>query len=92
MKPLAFVILLTVLSHAGFVGSRITVSLSAIQQQASPVTVGVLMALFSVMPMLLAVYAGRYIDRTSVFRPLAWSGAAVAAGILLPFAVPGLAT
>lgn len=92
MKPLAFVILLTVLSHAGFVGSRITVSLSAIQQQASPVTVGVLMALFSVMPMLLAVHAGRYIDRTSVFRPLAWSGAAVAAGILLPFAVPGLAT
>ena len=44
MKPLAFVILLTVLSHIGFVGSRITVSLSAINQGASPLAIGVLMA------------------------------------------------
>ena len=36
MKPLAFFVLLTVLSHVGFVGSRITVSLSAISQGASP--------------------------------------------------------
>ncbi len=92
MKPLAFVVLLTVLSHIGFVGSRITVSLSAIQQQASPITVGVLMSLYSLMPMLLAVQAGRFIDRSSVFRPLVWSGAVMAAGILLPFAVPSLAT
>ena len=56
MKPLAFVVLLTVLSHAGFVGSRITVSLSAIQQQASPVTVGVLMALY-----MLVIARGLYI-------------------------------
>ena len=91
MKPLAFVILLTILSHIGLVGSRITVSLSAIQQQASPITVGVLMTLYSVIPMLLAIQAGRYIDRTDVFRPLVWSGAVMAAGILLPFAVPGLA-
>lgn len=92
MKPLAFIILLTVLSHIGLVGSRITVSLSAIQEHASPITVGVLMTLYSVIPMLLAVQAGRYVDRTHVFRPLAWSGAIMAAGILLPFAYPGLAT
>jgi predicted MFS family arabinose efflux permease len=91
MKPLTFIILLTVLSHIGFVGTRITVSLSAIEQQASPITVGVLMALFSVIPMLLAVQAGRYIDRTSIFRPLFWSGAVLAAAILLPLVVPGLA-
>ena len=35
MKPLVYIILLTVLSHAGFVGSRITVSLTAIDAQAS---------------------------------------------------------
>ncbi len=90
MKPLPFFILLTVLSHTGFVGSRITVSLSAIHQQASPFTVGLLMALYAMVPMVLAVQAGRFIDRTGVFRPLAWSSAAVAAGILLPFALPSM--
>ena len=78
------------LSHAGFVGSRITVSLSAIQQGATPLTVGVLMALYAAIPMVLAVHAGRFIARTSLFGPLAWSGAALATGILLPFAAPGM--
>ena len=90
MTKLAFVILLTVLGHAGFVGSRITVSLSAIGQGASTLTVGVLMALYAAVPMLIAVAAGRLIDRTGAFRPLAVSSALVAAGIFLPFAWPGL--
>lgn len=76
------------LGHAGFVGSRITVSLAALSQGASPVTVGVLMALYAAVPMLLAVHAGRLIDRTGAFRPLALSGFVLAAGILLPFAWP----
>lgn len=86
MKPLAFVILLTVLSHIGFVGSRITVALSAINQGASPLTIGVLMALYAVIPMLLAVQAGRLVDRVGAFRPIAVAGSILAAGMLLPFA------
>jgi predicted MFS family arabinose efflux permease len=90
MKPLVFIILLTVLSHIGFVGSRITVSLSAIHQGATPLTVGVLMALYAVFPMLLAVQGGRLVDRVGPFRPIAIAGVVVAAGVLLPFASPGL--
>ena len=86
MKPLFYFILLTVLSHVGFVGSRITVSLSAINQGASPLAIGVLMALYAVIPMLLAVHAGRLVDRVGAFRPIAISGAILAAGLLLPFA------
>ena len=86
MKPLAFVILLTVLSHIGFVGSRITVSLSAINQGASPLAIGVLMALYAVIPMLLAVQAGRLVDRVGAFRPIAIAGGILAASMLLPFA------
>ena len=86
MSRLAFIVLLTVLSHIGFVGSRITVSLSAINQGASPLTVGVLMALYAVFPMLLAVQGGRLVDRVGAFRPIAIAGAIVAAGVLLPFA------
>lgn len=87
---LAFIILLTVLGHVGFVGSRVTVSLSAISQQASPFTVGVLMALYAVLPMLLAVAAGRLIDRVGAFGPLAVSSAVLALGILVPVAWPSL--
>ncbi len=90
MKPLALVMLLTVLGHAGFVGSRITVSLFAIHQGASPLTVGVFLSLYSVVGLLFAVHAGRLIDRVGTQRPLVWSGAAVAGGILLPFIWPEL--
>jgi predicted MFS family arabinose efflux permease len=90
VKPLAYFVLLTVLSHIGFVGSRITVSLSAISQGASPLSIGVLMALYAVIPMLLAVQAGRLVDRMGAFRPIAVAGVVVAAGILLPFAFHGL--
>ena len=90
MKPLAYFVLLTILSHVGFVGSRITVSLSAINLGASPLAIGVLMALYAVIPMLLAVQAGRLVDRVGAFWPIAIAGVVVAAGILLPFAFHGL--
>jgi predicted MFS family arabinose efflux permease len=48
------------------------------------------MSLYAVVPMLLAVTAGRLIDRVGTFRPLACGSAAVVAGILLPFAWPAL--
>ena len=91
MKPLFYFVLLTVLSHVGFVGSRITVSLSAINQGASPLAIGVLMALYAVFPMLLAVQAGRLVDRVGAFRPIAVSGTILVAGMLLPFATQDLA-
>jgi len=90
MKPVAYVVLLTLLSHAGFVGCRITVSLSALSQHASPLSVGVLMALYAAIPMLLSVQAGRLVDRIGAYRPIAVSSALVTAGILLPFAWPAI--
>jgi len=86
LKPLFYFVLLTVLSHVGFVGGRITVSLSAINQGATPLAVGLLMSLYAVIPMLLAVHAGRLVDRVGAFRPIAIAGAILAAGMLLPFA------
>jgi len=87
---LVVVILLTVLTHTGFVGSRVTVSLYAISQQASPFTIGALLALYALLPMLLAVAAGRLIDRVGVLRPLAWSGSALTLGLVLPYSWPSL--
>lgn len=87
---LVVVILLTVLAHTGFVGSRVVVSLYALNQHASPLTVGALLSLYALLPMLLAVVAGRLIDRVGVLQPMAWSGVALVGGIALPFAWPSL--
>ncbi|MGH8720368.1 MAG: MFS transporter, partial [Burkholderiales bacterium] len=87
---LRLVIVLTVLAHVGFVGSRVTVSLNAIALGASPLTVGVLMSLYAALPMLLAVHAGRRIDRAGVAGPLLAGLLTVAAGVLLPAAWPSL--
>lgn len=89
---LRLVIVFTVLAHIGFVGSRVTVSLQAIALGASPLTVGVLMSLYAALPMLLAVHAGRRIDRAGVAGPLLAGLLTVAAGVVLPAAWPGLAT
>jgi predicted MFS family arabinose efflux permease len=90
LKPLAYFVLLTVLSHAGFVGSRITVSLAAIGQGASPLAVGVLMSLYAVIPMLMAVQGGRLVDRVGAFRPIAIAGTVMVLGILVPSAALSL--
>lgn len=89
---LRLVIVLTVLAHVGFVGSRVTTSLYAIALGATPLTVGVLMSLYAALPMLLAVHAGRRIDRVGAAGPLLGGSLAVTAGLLLPVAWPGLGT
>lgn len=88
---LRLVIALTVLAHIGFVGSRVTVALHAIALGATPLTVGVLMSLYAALPMLLAVHAGRRIDRGGAAGPLLAGALTVAAGVLLPAAWPSLA-
>ena len=69
-----------------------TTSLFALQLGASEFTVGLLMALFAVLPMLLSVAAGRHIDRIGPRRPLLVAFALLCAGAGLPFAVPRLET
>ena len=89
---LAFIVLLTVLTHLGFVGSRVTVALFALSQGATPFIIGVLMSLYAVLPMLFAVSMGRLMDRIGVFRPLLLAGAAITAAILLPCLWPAMPT
>lgn len=86
---LALVIAISILAHAAFNGSRVTVSLFALQLGA-PFTVGVLMSLYALLPMLAAVHAGRLVDRIGPRRPALWSMLVVLTGGLLPFAWPAM--
>ncbi|HEX4944521.1 MAG TPA: MFS transporter [Usitatibacteraceae bacterium] len=87
---LAWVVVLTVFGHAAFNGSRVTVSLYALSLQSSPLTVGALVSLYSLLPIFLSVSAGRMIDRVGTTRPLLWSSVALACGVGLPALFPGL--
>lgn len=87
MEILYFVVLNS-LGHVAFVGSRMTSALFALELGASPFEVGVVMALFAALPMLLSLLAGRLIDRSGPRRPLLAAFAALACGGALPFLFP----
>ena len=92
MQPLPLIIIFMVLDHVAFSGSRIAVTLYAIKLGASPLTVGALLAMYALLPALLSVSAGRWIDRDGMEKPLLLGSFGICVGVLLPFIVPGLAT
>lgn len=73
-------------------GARVTVSLYAIHLQGTPFTVGTLIALFGLLPMLFSLAIGRLIDRVGGRLPMLVGSTVVAAAMLLPALIPGLAT
>lgn len=78
------------LAHAAFTGARVALALFGIALGASTFTVGILVSLLSFLPMLLAVAAGRWTDRTGVFKPIFIALVAMTAGALLPALRPQL--
>jgi predicted MFS family arabinose efflux permease len=84
-------VMLTVCVHTAFNGSRMLVSLYAIHLlHATDFTVGALLSSYAVLPVLVAVSAGRLVDRSGARWPLLGASAAVALGTLLPFVWPRL--
>ena len=86
------IVVLTVLTHLSFAGFRVIISLTAISYQASPLTVGVVMSLLTVIPMLFALRWGRYVDRVGVRGPMLAGVAMVLGAMVLGWAVPRLET
>ena len=91
-SPIYLIVLLCTLSHSGFGGSRVAISLYALELGASQFTIGVLMALYAVVPMMLAVYVGRLADRVGPRVPMLIGTAGVTVGLLLPALFPSLVT
>lgn len=91
LTPLLRLIAIAVTAHVALAAARVTTSLYALSLQASEFTVGTLIALFAVFPMLLAVSIGRLIDRIGVRKPLMAGCASASAGVLLAALVPGIA-
>jgi MFS family permease len=82
------IIAFVVITHTAFGAARVTTSLYALSNKASTFTVGVILALYALVPALLAVRAGRWLDRVGPFRPLALGTILMTVGALLPAAFP----
>jgi MFS family permease len=87
---LVAIIAMGVCNHAMMAGARVTVSLDALARGASAAYVGLLLSLFALLPMVLAVPAGRLADRIGVRRPMLWGSIGSFVAALLPVAWPGL--
>ena len=85
---LARIIAIAVLTHMAFVAARMTASLYALANHASTFTVGVIMALFALVPMLIGVRAGRWLDAAGAWRPTLTGTALILGGALLPLSFP----
>ena len=84
-------VLMAFLSQAGFGGSRVAVSLHALNLGANQLTIGVVIALYSLCPMLLAIVIGRFVDRAPPRRLVVIGSVIMTAALLLPPLFPGIA-
>ncbi len=93
-RPLGIrsLIALSILNHVAFAGARVSLTLSALHLHAPTVQVGLLLSLYSLLPMLLAIPGGRWIDRIGARGPMLIGTMTIAAGVVLPFAWLSMAT
>ena len=90
LTPLIQLILVSLLGHIVLAGSRVTTSLYALSLHASEFTVGCLLALFALFPMLFAVLMGRLIDRIGIAKPMAGGLCLMLLGCAIPSLFHGL--
>lgn len=84
------IFVLSLIHESGFTAARVLLVLSAVEQGAQPLTIGLLAAMCSVFPMSLGVLIGRLSDRYGARRPLAAAAILGLATMLVPFFAPGL--
>lgn len=80
---------LGVLNHITLGGNRVSVSLEALRMGASPAVVGLLLALYALLPMLSAVAVGRLSDRLGVRQPMVVGSIGLVVSSALPALFPG---
>lgn len=85
MNPrLALVLLLGFSLHLATFASRTATPLVALRLGEGAFAIGLLLSVYSVLPIFLSIPAGRWVDRVGARRPLLLSSAMQACGLLLP--------
>ncbi len=78
------VVTLAVISHTAFTASRMTVTLAAIHLHAPTYVVGMLLSLYALLPMVLSVSIGRWIDRVGTRIPMLIGAITLGVAFIVP--------
>ena len=84
------IVLMAFLSQAGFNGSRVSMSLHALQLSANELAIGAVIALYALAPMLLSIAIGRWADRAPPRRLVILGSVIMTAALLLPPLLPAI--
>jgi len=90
--PLLLIIALTSITFITMKGSRVLMTLYAVDLGAGPLQTGILFALYGLFPFLLAIAAGRLADRFDNRRLMVWGLGSYTLVMALPFVFPSMAT
>jgi MFS family permease len=82
--------IVVILAHMGTIGAKLLLALFAIDLGASPLQVGITFAMFSILPAILAISAGRWVDRIGVRLPLLLGCGCLALSIGIVVLTPAL--
>ena len=84
------IVFIAIMSHLAHSGSRVAVTLYALHLGANQMTVGVLVALYALCPMLLSVFIGRFADRVPPRLPMIVGTLGIGLALILPAVFPGI--
>ncbi|MDP2397436.1 MAG: MFS transporter [Burkholderiales bacterium] len=90
LAPIFRIVLLSVLTHTAYKGSKVLMSLTALDMGANEFFVGMLFSTYALFPLLLSVFAGQVSDRIGFRLPMFLGSMGLLLGLLLPFAFPRL--
>ena len=88
--PIRVVLLIVLLNMTAFRGSKVVVTLFAIELGVPQLYIGALIATYSVFPMFLGLYAGKLTDRLGVRLPMIAGTLGVVTALLVPYVFPGV--
>lgn len=85
LQPIFRIVLLSILTHTAYKGSKVLMSLTALELGANEFFVGLLFSTYALFPLLLSLYAGRISDRIGFRKPMLFGTIGLLIGLLLPF-------
>lgn len=83
-------LLVVLLNMSAYRGSKVIISLFALHLGTGGMMIGLIVAMYSLCPMFLAIYAGKLVDRLGVRWPLALGCIGVTGALVLPGLWPSL--
>lgn len=88
---MTLIVLLSIAMHSCYIGSKVVVSLLALELGASQFVIGILAGLYALLPLILGVYSGRLADTIGMRVPMLFGAVLGAIAMLCGFAWQQLA-